>query len=33
MNGLLVDSNVILDVFENDPIWATWSLQRLVFLD
>ena len=29
MNGLLVDSNVILDVFENDPIWATWSLRML----
>lgn len=29
MNGLLVDSNVILDVIENDPIWATWSLQML----
>jgi hypothetical protein len=22
MNGLLVDSNVILDVFEKDPVWA-----------
>lgn len=29
MNGLLVDSNVILDVFENDPIWAPWSLRML----
>lgn len=29
MNGLLVDSNVILDVFESDPIWANWSLQML----
>ena len=29
MNGLLVDSNVILDVVENDPIWAPWSLLML----
>ena len=25
MRGVLVDSNVILDVFEEDPHWATWS--------
>jgi predicted nucleic acid-binding protein len=25
MNGLLVDSNIILDVFLDDPIWADWS--------
>ena len=25
MNGVLVDSNVILDVFLNDPNWADWS--------
>lgn len=25
MSGILVDSNVILDVFENDPNWADWS--------
>lgn len=29
MNELLVDSNVILDVFEKDPVWADWSLQIL----
>ena len=29
MTGMLVDSNVILDVFENDPVWADWSLQML----
>ena len=29
MTGMLVDSNVILDVFENDPVWAEWSLQML----
>lgn len=25
MNGLIVDSNVILDIFLNDPNWADWS--------
>jgi hypothetical protein len=25
MRGLLVDSNVLLDVFEDDPAWAQWS--------
>ncbi len=25
MNGVLVDSNVILDIFLNDPNWADWS--------
>lgn len=25
MNGVLVDSNVILDVFEADPAWVDWS--------
>ncbi len=25
MNGVLVDSNVILDVFLDDPDWADWS--------
>jgi predicted nucleic acid-binding protein len=25
MRGLLVDSNIILDVFLDDPIWAEWS--------
>ena len=25
MKGLLVDSNIILDLFLNDPIWADWS--------
>lgn len=25
MNGVLVDSNVILDLFLNDPNWADWS--------
>ena len=25
MTGLLVDSNIILDVFLDDPVWADWS--------
>lgn len=26
---LLVDTNVLLDVFEDDPIWADWSVRQL----
>ncbi len=29
MRGLLVDSNVLLDVFEDDPVWAPWSEEML----
>jgi predicted nucleic acid-binding protein len=29
VNGVLVDSNVILDVFLNDLKWADWSEARL----
>ena len=29
MNGLLVDSNVILDIFLDDPNWADWSVCAL----
>ena len=29
MRGVLVDSNIILDVFLNDPIWADWSESKL----
>lgn len=29
MKGILVDSNVILDVFLNDPKWADWSESKL----
>ncbi len=29
MKGLLVDSNVLLDVFEDDPVWAPWSQEML----
>ena len=25
MKGILVDSNVILDIFLDDPVWADWS--------
>ncbi len=29
MKSALVDSNVILDIFENDPSWADWSEDTL----
>ncbi len=29
MKGLLVDSNVILDIFLDDPRWADWSESAL----
>ena len=29
MKGLLVDSNIILDIFLDDPIWAEWSESAL----
>jgi len=29
MRGILVDSNVILDVFLDDPNWAEWSESKL----
>jgi len=29
MKGVLVDSNVILDIFLNDPNWADWSESAL----
>jgi predicted nucleic acid-binding protein len=29
MKGILVDSNVILDVFLDDPKWADWSESKL----
>ena len=31
MSGLLVDSNVLLDVFEDDPVWAEWSEEMLEY--
>jgi len=30
MTGILVDSNIILDVFLDDPNWADWSESKLV---
>ncbi len=32
MNAVLVDSNVILDVATQDPLWATWSSAQLARL-
>jgi len=29
MKGVLVDSNVVLDLFLNDPKWADWSESKL----
>ncbi len=29
MSGLLVDSNVILDILLDDPVWAEWSERTL----
>ena len=29
MRGILVDSNIILDVFFDDPNWADWSESKL----
>ena len=26
---VLVDTNVLLDVFQNDPAWAVWSVRQL----
>ncbi len=28
MTDILVDSNVILDIATNDPIWGTWSAEQ-----
>ena len=32
MRGVLVDSNIILDVFVDDPQWADWSEVKLAEL-
>ena len=32
MRGILVDSNIILDVFLDDPNWAEWSESKLAKL-
>lgn len=26
---ILVDTNVLIDVLEDDPVWADWSIQQL----
>lgn len=30
MKPVLIDSNVILDLFLNDPVWADWSEKTLI---
>ncbi len=32
MTGILVDSNIILDIVEDDPVWADWSESHLELL-
>jgi len=27
---IFVDTNILIDVVENDPVWADWSRQQLV---
>lgn len=27
---IIVDTNVLVDVIQNDPVWADWSLQQLL---
>jgi len=29
MNAVLIDSNVLLDIITDDPMWAAWSLERI----
>ena len=29
MSGVLLDTNVLLDVFTDDPVWADWSLAQM----
>ncbi|OGL47881.1 MAG: DNA-binding protein [Candidatus Schekmanbacteria bacterium RBG_13_48_7] len=29
MRGVLIDSNILLDLFTNDPTWADWSETKL----
>ena len=31
MKGMLIDSNVILDIFEDDPVWGAWSEAQLEY--
>ena len=30
MTAFLVDTSVLLDLFERDPVWLSWSRERLV---
>lgn len=29
MNSILIDSNVLIDLFSNNPDWADWSQEKL----
>lgn len=29
MSGFLIDTNVIIDVLKNDPLWISWSTNNL----
>jgi len=29
---VLVDSNILLDIWDNDPVWAPWSKRQLLHL-
>ena len=31
MRAILVDSNVLLDVFEDDPVWAQWAEEMVEY--
>jgi predicted nucleic acid-binding protein len=31
-NAVLIDSNVLLDVITNDPLWADWSMESILSL-
>ena len=31
MSGLLIDANVLLDIFEDDPVGAQWSEEMLEY--
>lgn len=32
MHSVLVDSNILIDIFTDNPVWADWSLSRLSLL-
>ena len=31
MRAVMVDSNILLDVFQDDPVWAQWSEEMLEY--